>query len=126
VILSKDKELRRGLYHFQVIVRVRLDEKIYEKTEDGEPLEPSQGYYCTFGVTEGSIALAAALVEDELWKRVPVGGSEDPFGSIEAIEVHLLAPGEVECKGDAWKNSVGIHWESGRAYFADTDEDELM
>jgi hypothetical protein len=122
--LSKDKALQSNLYHFRIVALVRLDERLHEVTEDGESLEPPQGYYRSYGVTASTMAEAARLVEDELWKHQPTGGPTDPLGSLEELEVTLVDPEDVDLEGDTWKTVAGIHWVSGRAYFAETDEEE--
>ena len=120
--LKRDKALPCGLYHVRVIVRVAVDEEIIEQTENGNEMDPLQGFYRSYGVTARSLADASAIVEESLWAQQPAGGSsDDPKGSIEMIESTAMNPAVVELEGDDWRNKRGIHYVSGRVFFSGDD-----
>ena len=117
--LNRNLALPGDLFHFRVIVRVILTEEIIEFMEDGEPMEPSQGYCQAFGVTGKSLADACKIIQQQFEDYHPVGGSaDDPTGTLEMLEATIMDPSTVEIEGDEWRKRRGVHFTSGRVFFA--------
>jgi len=125
--LNSEYALPSGLYYFRVIVQITVEEEIIEVDQDGDEMDPLQGYFQTFGVTASGLSDAIQVAEEMLAKHEPAGGSsDDPKGSIQMIEACLLDPESVELDEDEWKTERGVHFVSGRVLFAGEDafEDE--
>ena len=115
--------LPNGLFHFRVVVGVRLREPITIEADEHAAEEEMVGYYRTYRVTAATASGAVRLVEK-------LGGAhdddaDDPAGTIEEIEVTVLDVAQMELPlGLDELAKEGVHFESGRAFFAGDDDDE--
>ncbi len=120
--LDDTKRLPSGLFHFRAMVLVELDEPLeYEDDDEAEDgATTAVGYYRIYGVTAGGVAQAAELVESEF-----AAAADNPPGVIRDVQLTPLGPGEIEPPlANAAVAQPGIHFRSGRIFFAEWDEDE--
>lgn len=123
--LNPSLRLSSGLYVFNVVVRVILDEPEQGWTSEGEELDPMIGYYQPYVVTAASTAAAASIIERLLAEHEP--DPDEPQGSVDDIEFALIPAEAVADKmpEGAWRTTAGCWLEAGRVMFAD-DEHEAF
>ncbi len=123
-MLDPSLALSGGLFHFRVVVGVRLTEPVIVEEDDEEGEEEMVGYYRTFGVTAASASAAVSLVEALYAERA----DDDTAGSVLELDLAVLDTAAMDLPTSIDEiDTEGIHFESGRAFFsADEDADVLL
>jgi len=121
-MLDESFALPDGLFHFRIVVGVRLSEPVVVVTDEEEGEEEMVGYYRTYGVTAASAGAAVSLVEELLASRP----DDDTAGAVLELDIAVLDTADMELPKPIEEIAAArIHFESGRAFFtAEDDEDD--